>query len=486
MHALTDVCFDIKPGEIHALVGENGAGKSTLIKILSGSVKPDAGEVIGGGERLVLGSVSASEMAGIAVIHQEVVAFPHLDAGDNIFVGREPRIFFGLVLDRATMRRKTHTLLERLGEHFNVTQPVGELSLAQRQMVGIARALSHQCRMLIMDEPTASLSARETKVLFRIIRQLKMDGVSILYVSHRLEEVFALADRVTVLRDGHHIATISAKDVDQSGLIKLMVGRELMAVEQSNHTIHEKSAVLLDVEGLTRHGVFENISFQVRAGEIVGMAGLLGAGRSEVAKTIFGIDPPDAGKVRVVGKALPPGSITAAITSGVALVPEDRQRLGLVLPMTVGENLTLTMVKTLARWGLRSDRRERKLAERIMGELLVKAASADVQAQTLSGGNQQKLALGKWLVTTPRVLMLDEPTRGVDVGAKAEIYKLIRQLAQRGMATLLISSDMPEMLSLSDRILVIRNGRISGELSAAQATQEKILALALPLEEAHA
>jgi len=480
VRALMDVSLDVLPGEIHALVGENGAGKSTLIKILSGSLEPDEGEIVVGDETLLLGDVATAESAGIAVIHQEVVVFPHLDARDNIFVGREPRRWGGLALDRAAMRRETQALLKRLGERFDATKPVAELPLAQRQMVGIARSLSRRCRLLIMDEPTASLSARETEVLFRIIRQLKADGVSILYVSHRLEEVFALSDRVTVLRDGRLVATSATRDIDQSALIKLMVGRELLAVEQSEHARFAGRDVILEVEQLSRRDAFSNVSFQVRAGEIVGMAGLIGAGRSEVAETIFGIYPPDAGDVRVDGKTLPFGSVTAANALGVALVPEDRQHLGLVLPMTVTENLTLAVLQTLAHWGLRSPRREQDVAERLMRELSVRAASADMPAQALSGGNQQKLVLGKWLAAKPRVLILDEPTRGVDVGAKAEIYRLIRHLAGQGMATLLISSELPEILALSDRILVMRSGSISGELSREEATQEKILELALP------
>ena len=480
VHALNDVSLDVLPGEIHALVGENGAGKSTLIKILSGAIEPDDGEVAIEGNALLTGNVATAEAAGIAVIHQEIVVFPHLDTRDNIFVGREPRRWGGLVLDRTVMHRETRALLDRLGESFDATKPVGELPLAQRQMVGIARSLSQRCRLLIMDEPTASLSSRETEVLFRLIRQLKFEGVSILYVSHRLGEVFTLADRVTVLRDGRHVTTTAIQDIDQAGLIKLMVGRELLAVEQAERSGRQQGAVLLKVDGLTRRGAFSNISFLVRAGEIVGMAGLVGAGRSAVAETIFGICRPDAGRVQVDGKALPVGSVAAAIAAGLALVPEDRQHLGLVLPMTVRENLTLAVLQTLAHWGFRSVRREREVTDRLMRELRIRAATSDVPAQTLSGGNQQKLVLGKWLAKVPHVLILDEPTRGVDVGAKAEIYKLIRQLAAQGMATLLISSELPEILAMSDRILVMRNGSISGELSRQEANQEKILELALP------
>ena len=348
-------------------------------------------------------------------------------------------------------------------------------------MVGIARALSHQSRLLIMDEPTASLSARETQTLFRIIRQLQGEGVAVLYISHRLEEVFELADRVTVLRDGNLVGTHPIADVSRGELVRLMVGRELLAEDRKMESV-PSGDILLDVRSLTRAGVFRNVSFSVRAGEVVGLAGLVGAGRSEVAQAIFGIDSPTGGSVTVGGEALPPGSVLAAIGRGLALVPEDRQHQGLVLPLSVGDNLILAQVGALSRGGFRARGREADEVRRLMRELAVKAPGPSVAAGTLSGGNQQKLALGKWLATSPRVLLLDEPTRGVDVGAKAEVYRLIRQLAQNGMATLIISSDLPEILALSDRILVMREGALSGELSRQEASEEKILALALPAE----
>lgn len=485
VRALAGVSLEIAGGpvgEIHALCGENGAGKSTLIKVLAGSVTPDGGQVIMGGKPLPLGSVRASEAAGIAVIHQESVAFPHLSAQDNIFVGREPRTLGGLLLDRKKMLSETRSLLHRLGEQIDPWKPVGDLPMAQRQMVGMARALSQDCRLLIMDEPTASLSTRETETLFRVIGQLKAAGVSILYVSHRLEEIFRLSDRVTVFRDGQWVGTRRTSDISQDELIRMMVGRELLQVEGAVKAEEEKAGgdVMLEVDGLTREGVFADIHFQVRKGEIVGMAGLVGAGRSEVAQAIFGADATQAGTIRVGGETLPRGSIQAALKAGLALVPEDRQHLGLVLPMGVGANLSMAVLGKMTRGGLISDAREERLARQLIQDLRVKTADTRVAAQTLSGGNQQKLVIGKWLATKPRVLILDEPTRGVDVGAKAEIYKLVRQMAAEGMAVLVISSDLPEVLLLSDRILVMRGGRISGELHRREATQEKILALAMP------
>jgi ABC-type sugar transport system ATPase subunit len=481
VRALSEVSLTIEAGEIHALCGENGAGKSTLIKILSGSVTPDSGQVLVNGKAIPPGSVAASEAAGIATIHQESTAFPDLSALDNLFVGQEPRRFGGLLLDRARMRRETQAQLERLGLTIDVDRPVGEMPLAQRQMIAMARALTRNSRVLILDEPTASLSHRETENLFRVIRNLQADGVGILYVTHRLEEVFALSDRVTVLRDGQFVDTTPTRELDRAGLIRRMVGREVEEKRREGIPGPEAGApAVLEVKNLTRDGVFRDISFTVRSGEIVGLGGLIGAGRSEVAMAIFGADTPTAGTVQVGGKTLPPGSIPEAVAAGVALVPEDRQHMGLVLQMTVGENLTLAVLRSLASGGMvRAKRREAESAAEQMRGLSVRAASAELPAQALSGGNQQKLVLGKWLAASPRVLILDEPTRGVDVGAKAEIYQILRRLCAEGLAVLLISSDMPELLALSDRILVLREGAMVGEVAGDGATPDIVLSLAL-------
>lgn len=482
VQALAEVSLDVQGGEVHALCGENGAGKSTLIKVLGGSCLPDGGHVRVGGRTLPLGSVQASEAAGIAVIHQEAVAFPDLNAVDNIFVGRELRRAGGLWLDRRRMRAKAAALLARLGEEFDLRTPAGDLPLAQRQMVAIARALLQDCRLLVLDEPTSSLSSRETEALFRIIRQLTAKGVSTIYVSHRLEEVFELADRVTVLRDGRTVGTCPVREISRNGLIRLMVGREVGETAARAGRLSEGRPVMLEVQGLTRAGAFTDVSFSVQAGEVVGMGGLVGAGRSDVARAVFGVDRWDGGQVRVAGRALSPGDIGAALRAGVALVPEDRQQLGLILPMSVSVNLTLAVLQSLCRLGFPSARRERELAGRLVSELGVRTASLRAPAWTLSGGNQQKLLLGKWLASSPKVLLLDEPTRGVDVGAKQEVHRLVRQLADRGVATLLISSDLPELLALSDRIVVMRGGRIVGEVAAGEATQERVMSLAIPAE----
>jgi rhamnose transport system ATP-binding protein len=480
VRALTELDLDIASGEVHALCGENGAGKSTLIKVLTGVTVPDQGEILVGGQRLEYGRVSSSEAAGIAVMHQESTVFPDLTAVDNIFVGREPTWCRGWLLDHAARFRGTRAILERLGESLDCTVAVRELSVAQRQIVALARALSRDCRLLIMDEPTASLSTRETQTLLQIIRQLRSEGVSVLYVSHRLEEIFQIADRVTVLRDGERVATFATGEVGVDQLIQCMVGRELNALTRRQVHPAQFGQVVLEVSRLTRHRVFDQVSFTVRAGEIVGLAGLIGAGRSEVARAVFGIDGYDAGSVRVDQRPLPAGSVRAAMAAGLALVPEDRQHEGLVLPMSVGANLSLAMLQKLKRSAFIDRRRERALVARQFQELMIRASSPETSARNLSGGNQQKLVLGRWLATEPKVLILDEPTRGIDVAAKAQVQRLICQLAERGVATLLISSELPELLAISDRILVMRQGQVVGELEGNNATQEQVLGLALP------
>jgi ABC-type sugar transport system ATPase subunit/ribose/xylose/arabinose/galactoside ABC-type transport system permease subunit len=479
VQALRGVSLEIAAGEVHALCGENGAGKSTLVKVLSGVVTPDAGTVLISGQPLPRGGVRASEAAGIAVIHQESVDFPHLTAPENLFVGREPRRA-RVLLNRTAMCAATRALLNRLGETLPLDVPVGDLTVAQCRMVAIARALSRRCRLLIMDEPTAALSAREAEVLFRIIGQLQSQGISVLYVSHRLEEVLALATRVTVLRDGQLVGTHPIAAVDRDALVRMMVGGEVqLAAPARTPQPRDDGAPLLCVRGLSRRGAFEDITFDIRAGELVGLGGLVGAGRSEVARAVFGIDCPDAGTVSVAGRTLAPGSVPAALAAGLALVPEDRQHEGLVLPLSVARNLTLALLRRLSRWGFTSQAREAPVVDRAARELDLRLATADAAVDTLSGGNQQKVVLGKWLATTPRVLILDEPTRGVDVGAKAEVHGHIRRLAAAGLGGLLISSDLPELLALSDRVLVMREGCIVRELARADATQENVLSTAL-------
>lgn len=477
VRALDDVSLEINAGEVHALCGENGAGKSTLIKCLAGVTVPDTGSVEIAGQSLRFRSVSESEDVGVAVIHQESTTFPDLDAVDNVFVGRERTIRFGF-LDHRGMQRETLALLDRLGQQFDVRRPVSELSLANRQMVSMARALSKACKLLIMDEPTASLSVHETDALIKTVNRLRDEGVSVLYVSHRLSEVFELADKVSVLRDGKLVASEERSTLTESKLIGQMVGREMSSASdvQSNPTSFGDTK--LEVRDLSGQG-FESVSFSVRAGEIVGVAGLVGAGRSELARAIVGLDHCDAGQVLVDDRVLPSAKVKAALDAGVALVPEDRQHEGLVLPMNVRENMTMATLPMQSRFGLIDRNAERQLVQELIERLSVKTVDSEVSMSALSGGNQQKVVLAKWLARKPGVLILDEPTRGVDVGAKAQVHALIRELATDGMATLVISSELPELISLCDRILVMREGKISGELPG-NSSQEQILALALP------
>ncbi len=480
VQALSDVNLEIRKGEIHALCGENGAGKSTLIKILGGIYAPDQGQIVMDGQELSPSIAAATEL-GVSVIHQELVVCPHLDAIDNIFLGREVRHWGNIFLDWNEMTSQARKLIELLGENIDLNVPVGALSVAQRQLIGMARALSQNSRLLILDEPTASLSAQEVEALFRIIRRLRQEGVSILYVSHRMEEIFALADRATVLRDGRQIKTFPMEGMTVEAIVELMVGREIKPfATESVAASDTPGKTVLAIEKLSSNGEFEDISFAVREGEIVSLAGLVGAGRSEVANAIFGVGDRDSGEVRIEGQPLKARSISTSIRHGIALVPEDRQHQGLVLPMSVSENLSLVVLRSLTKWGFIQKPAEQALTDRLAHELRVKCSRMSLAANALSGGNQQKLVLGKWLATKPRLLILDEPTRGVDVAAKAEIHRRIREIANQGIAVLLISSELPEILQLSDRILVMREGRISAEISAEHATEQKILAAALP------
>jgi len=479
VRALDNVSLDLHAGEIHALCGENGAGKSTLIKVLAGIHVPDSGTVTAWGVPLPWGDVLRVRRTGVAVIHQESTAFPDLTAADNMFAGREPRRWAGLLLDRERMQREAGAAFELLGAVIPPDRTVGELSPADRQVVAIAAALSEDCRLLILDEPTASLSDHECTALFQNLRRLRSEGVSILYVSHRLDEVFSLAQRVTVLRDGQLAATRNVGEITRAELIRLMVGHAVSET-RSRRRPGERTEVHLEVCGLSRAGEFRDISLRVHAGEIVGLGGLVGAGRSELTRCLFGLTRPDSGEVLVAGKSTGGAPVDAVIRRGVALVPEDRQHQGLVLPLSVRENLVMATVHGVMRRFFRDRKQESRTADALVQRLHIRTVGTAVPTWNLSGGNQQKVVLGKWLATEPAILVLDEPTRGVDVGAKAEIHRLIRQTAGHGTAVFLVSSELPELLSLSDRILVMRNGGIVGELDGRSATQEQVLELALP------
>ncbi|WP_079148266.1 sugar ABC transporter ATP-binding protein [Streptomyces agglomeratus] len=472
--ALDSVDFDLRRGEVHVLLGENGAGKSTLIKTLSGACRPDGGRILVDGSEVRIQGAQDAERLGIATIHQEFNLVPELTVAENIFLGRQPRRF--AMIDRKRMEADAQALLERVGVQVSPKTPVRELGIARLQMVEIAKALSLEARVLIMDEPTAVLTSEEVDKLFRIVRQLREDGVGIVFITHHLEEIAALGDRVTVLRDGRSAGQVPASTPEDE-LVRLMVGR---SIEQQYP--RERPAVgdaLLSVRGLTRGGVFHDVSFDVRAGEVVGFAGLVGAGRTEVVRAVFGADPYDAGTVEVRGARLGKGDVNAAMGAGIGLVPEDRKGQGLVLDASVQENLGLVTMRSATRAGLVDRKGQRAAAARIAGQLGVRMAGLGQHVRTLSGGNQQKVVIGKWLLADTRVLILDEPTRGIDVGAKVEIYQLINELTASGHAVLMISSDLPEVLGMSDRVLVMAQGRIAGELPAHEATQDAVMALAL-------
>ena len=472
VRALIDGTIEIRQGEIHALVGENGAGKSTLVKSLAGVHRPDSGDFEVEGQPVAFRTPADSKAAGISVIYQEPTLFPDLTVAENIFVGRQPRNRFGLI-DRAAMRTRAFELFTRLGVPIDPDRPAEGLSIADQQIIEIAKAISLEARVLVMDEPTAALSGTEVERLFAVARSLRDRGAGILFISHRFDEVFALCDRVTVMRDGAYIDTHRTADVDADALVRQMVGRDVAALYPK-----EPAAIgepLLTVRGLTRAGVFDGIDLEVRRGEIVALAGLVGAGRSEVARAVFGVDRYDSGTVEFLGRTLPPHSPRAAIEAGMAFVPEDRRKQGLVMDLSVARNTTLTLRKQLSRFGLIDVRRERAAAAEWTSRLQVKTGSQDAAVATLSGGNQQKIVLAKWLATDPELLIVDEPTRGIDVGTKSEVHRLISTLAGRGIGVLMISSELPEVLGMADRVVVMHEGRVTATLDRADATPEAVL-----------
>ncbi|GAA2772597.1 sugar ABC transporter ATP-binding protein [Saccharopolyspora taberi] len=479
VRALDSVDFDLRPGEVHVLLGENGAGKSTLIKVMAGVHRPDAGEVRVDGHPVRLTGPDHAEKLGIATIHQELALVGQLTVAENIHLGRPPRRF-GIV-DRARMRRQARELLDRLGLDLDVDATVGELGVAQRQLVEIAKALSTDTRFLIMDEPTAVLSRAEAGRLFGIVGELTRDGVGVVFISHLLDEVAEIGDRVTVLRDGAKVGEVPAS-TDPGELVRLMVGRSID--QQFPPREPRIGDVQLEVRGLGTDGLLDDVTFTARAGEVVGIGGLVGAGRTELVRAIFGADRYDRGEVLVGGRRIPSGDITAARAAGLALVPEDRAAQGLVLGASVAENLGLATLGDRTRAGLVDLAGQRRAAEKSVRELGIRVAGLDQPALTLSGGNQQKIVIGKWLLARPRVLILDEPTRGIDVGARAEIYELVNELTAAGTTVIVVSSDLPELLGISDRVLVMADGRLRGELDGAEATQERVMALAVTNQQA--
>jgi rhamnose transport system ATP-binding protein len=473
--ALEHVSLDLRGGEIHALLGENGAGKSTLIKIMTGVEHPDEGTILADGAPVALRSALHAQTLGIAAIYQEPMSFPDLSVAENIFISHRDR---GRIVDRRAMRREANAILERLGVRLDVDEPARGLTLAEQQTVEIAKALSLRVRVLIMDEPTASLSAHEVRRLFGIVDSLRQEGVAICFISHRIEEVFEIADRITVLRDGRWVSTRRRSEASPSTAIREMVGRTLSDFFRRSPA--RPGDTVLEVEGLGREGAFQDVSFALRAGEVLGFAGLVGARRTDVGLALFGIAPADRGTVRVDGARVDIRSPRDALRLRIAYSTEDRRQLGLIFPLSIAANISLpTLRRYTGPLGIVRRSAEAEAAERYRERLRIRAPSVAVPVGTLSGGNQQKVVLSKWLDTRPRVLILDEPTRGIDVGSKAEVHAIVDELAQEGIAIILISSDLPEVLATSDRILVMREGRQMAILDRAEATAERVLSAAM-------
>ncbi|MDQ2966623.1 MAG: sugar ABC transporter ATP-binding protein [Chloroflexota bacterium] len=475
VRALDSVDLDLDAAQVHAVVGENGAGKSTLMKILAGAYRPDSGSLEIAGRPYVPADPRDAMRHGVSLIYQEQELIPHLSIGENVLLGRLPRR--GPLVDWVRARRRAAELLAAVGLELDPAASIGPLGAAQKQLIEIARALSIEARIIVMDEPTASLSGREIDRLFAIIRDLKARGVAFLYVSHRLEELEQIADVVTVLRDGSvvHHGPLRALPLDQ--LIRHIVGRRIETYFPARKaTIGEP---VLRVVGLHRIGVLHDISLEVRAGEVLGVAGLVGSGRTELARAIFGADRFDGGQVTVLGRPVRPGRPDAAAHAGLALIPEERKTEGLVLDLSVVDNIALPSLKRLSRWGLFDWRAARAESRQRVDGLRIRTPSLDTRVESLSGGNQQKVVIAKWLAGQPRVLIFDEPTKGIDIGAKVEVYRAINELAEAGVAIVLISSEMPEVLAMSDRIMVMRQGRIAGFVNAREATQDRLFALAV-------
>lgn len=473
--ALNNVQFQLKPGEVHALMGENGAGKSTFIKVITGVHKAEEGEMYLDGQKVDFKGPRDAQAAGIAAVYQHATSYPHLTVAENIFMGHE--IVKGGRIQWGEMNRRANELLKRMNAEFDSTAEMGTLSVAEQQMVEIAKCLSTNARIIIFDEPTASLTRSESEELYRIIDQLKADGVSIIFISHRFEDMYRVASRVTVFRDSQYIGTYDVNGITNADLIKAMVGREITDLFPKPEVKIGKE--MLRVENLSRTGFYKDVSFEVHAGEIVGMTGLVGAGRTEVVESICGITHADAGKVYLEGKEIHVKKPSDAMELGIILLPEDRQKEGLIMSWGLGRNVTLPTISKYAHGGLNDEKKERELSKDLLEEVDTKAVDIFQPASSLSGGNQQKVVVAKALSQEMKVVIMDEPTKGVDVGAKAEIYSIMGDLALKGYAIILISSEMPEILGMSDRIIVMCNGRKTGELMRDEATQEGILELAM-------
>ncbi len=481
VQALDNVDFDCTTGEVHAVVGENGAGKSTLMKILAGAYHPDGGSIFLKGDRVSFASPRDAQRKGIAIIYQEFNLLPDLTVAENIFLGREPQKRMGFI-DRSLLYESAEGLLEELDMSLDIHTPVSELGVAKQQMVEIAKALSQNADIIMMDEPSAAVSGKELDALFSIIRSLKENGKTVIYISHRIDEIFQIAERATVLKDGKLVGTVKTAEVDKPEIIRMMVGRDLSETFPSRS--EEVSArEVLSVQNLSSGSLLKDISFKISAGEILGIAGLVGAGRTELARALFGADPVDSGEVYLNGEKLKKGSPKASISHGVGFITEDRAKDGLVHSLSVRKNLTLAILDRIKRLFYIRERKEKELSSEYSSRFNIIAPSIEQEVRFLSGGNQQKVILAKWIGIEPSLLIMDEPTRGIDVGAKGEVYVLMRRLADQGTAIVMVSSELPEIIGMSDRILVMHDGRIMGELSSDEATEEQILMLATGQEE---
>ena len=472
VRALDGVSFSVLPGEVHALMGENGAGKSTLMKVLGGIHRPDDGAIYVGGERVVMAGPLEAKANGIVFIHQELSLATELSVAENVYLGELPRKRFGRV-DWKTLAARTNAILKKLKAPFDARTRVGDLSIANQQMVEIARALTVDARAVIFDEPTASLTDAEKVVLFDVISDLTADGVGIIYISHRMEEIFKITDRITVLRDGQYQGTVATRDVDEEAVTQMMIGRKL---DLSRSALdHELGEVALEVRGLSCGELYRDVSFQVRRGEVLGFYGLVGAGRTEIAETLFGLRDPSAGEILIDGEAVRIRSPADAIARGVSLVPEDRKGQGLVLGMNCRDNMTLPQVDDLKAGPFMAEGAEIAIFDQYRDKLDIRTPGWRQKVGNLSGGNQQKIVIGKWLSMHPSVLIVDEPTRGIDVGSKSEIHKLLRELAAQGYAVMVISSEMPEVLHVSDRIVAMYSGRVMRTFTAGEVTENSLI-----------
>lgn len=481
VHALKKVNFELRKGEVHALLGENGAGKSTLINVLGGVYPIDGGQILIDGQPVVIRQIKDAQQLGIAIIHQELVLVPHMTVAENIFMGREPRTKLGTV-DKKKMFRDAQEAIDAVGLCCSATDLVCKLSVAQQQLVEIAKALSYNAKIVVMDEPTSSLMTREVDILFDTIRKLRAKGVSIIYISHRMSEFFEIADRITVMRDGEYVTTRDVEQTNTDELVFLMVGRKLE--NYYTRTYNKPGETVLEVSGLSQKSTgLEDINFSLRKGEILGFSGLVGAGRSELMRCIVGIEKYDSGEIRLFGESAGPMDTAQAQKKGLVMVPEDRKQQGLILLNSVGFNLTINVLESFIGLGVVNKCAENEIIERHIRALNIKTPSARQKVGNLSGGNQQKVLMGKWLATNPKILILDEPTRGVDVGAKAEIYMIIDRLAKEGISVIMVSSELNEIINMCDRVLVMSDGRITGELDRSEFTQELIMSFATTMKE---